>query len=221
MLLLAGSSCGFQISVILHVAFGRFFMRILNSCDSACCFRLIFHADSRFSRFCMLLHPYFSCGFSILAFLHVVFGRFFMQILDSRVSACCFRLIFHADSEFLRFCMLLRSDSSCRFQFPAILHVISGWPRRVVTMLAKHGTKLLHFDFVWFHTVLSTNRSIRTSTSEKQVGPEGNRGISQSDFTNSWNSNCCLLKCIWTTNKNWPSSLERGMTIERSSIVCG
>ena len=169
----------------------------------------------------MLFSAGSSCGFQISVILHVVTSLFFMQILDSRDSACCFRLIFHADPEFLRFCMLLLSDSSCRFQFPAILHVISGWPRRVITMLDKHGTKLLHFDFVWFHTVLSTNRSIRTSASEKQVGPEGNRGISQSDFTNSWNSNCCLLKYIWTTNKNWPSSLERGMTIERSSIVCG
>ena len=116
MLFSAGSSCGFQICVILHVVFGRFFMRIPDFRNSACCYILIFHADSRFSHFCMLSQADSSCRFSILAILHVASGWFFMRILNSCDSACCYCLIHHSDSSFLRFCMLFQVDRAGSLQ---------------------------------------------------------------------------------------------------------
>ena len=89
--------------------------------------RLYSHRDSLiiFPNACHNSHAYISCRFRFPTILHVFSRLCFMQILFSHDSACILTPAFHADFNFPRFCMYFRACVSCRFCFPAILHVFS------------------------------------------------------------------------------------------------
>ena len=116
----------FFIRILFPNYFSFLYIQISNISDSACIFRLPFHADLQLSWFCMYFPASFSCKSPTFLILHVfpVFSSYlFMQISNFPDFACISSLPFHANSQLSWFCMYFPASFSCKSPTFLILHV--------------------------------------------------------------------------------------------------